>query len=205
MDSRSYSSPLRDRSAGLTRQAILAAAGRLFAERGYARTSVAAIAEAAGVAVNTVYTSVGNKAAVLLALTRAGAADELAVRAHEAIARAGDAAEVLSLLAAGTARVRQSQERTLSVLLDNRDAHPEVAEAAALATRLVRERLADAAATLLASAGVREGLTRAEAERALWFYFGFPAWRTVRELGLGWDEGAEWLLGQAGDSLLARP
>jgi AcrR family transcriptional regulator len=52
---------LRDRRAQLTRDEILRAARRLFAERGYARTSVRDIAKAAGVSAQTVYDSVGSK------------------------------------------------------------------------------------------------------------------------------------------------
>ncbi len=52
---------LRERQAQLTRAEILTAARRLFAERGYARTSVRDIAEAAGVSAQTVYDSIGSK------------------------------------------------------------------------------------------------------------------------------------------------
>ncbi len=51
----------RDRQAEQTRQDILQAARRLFAERGYARTSVRDIAETAGVSSQTVYDSIGSK------------------------------------------------------------------------------------------------------------------------------------------------
>jgi AcrR family transcriptional regulator len=52
---------LRERRAQLTRDEILRAARRLFAEHGYARTSVRDIAKAAGVSAQTVYDSVGSK------------------------------------------------------------------------------------------------------------------------------------------------
>jgi len=52
---------LRERRAQLTHDEILRAARRLFAERGYARTSVRDIAKAAGVSAQTVYDSVGSK------------------------------------------------------------------------------------------------------------------------------------------------
>jgi AcrR family transcriptional regulator len=52
---------LRERRAQLTHDEILAAARRLFAEHGYARTSVRDIAKAAGVSAQTVYDSVGSK------------------------------------------------------------------------------------------------------------------------------------------------
>jgi len=48
---------------------ILNAARVLFAERGFAATSMAAIAEEASAAVQTIYDSVGSKAAVLASMT----------------------------------------------------------------------------------------------------------------------------------------
>jgi AcrR family transcriptional regulator len=62
---RSYDSRLRDARAEATRLAIVAAAGRLFAERGYAATSIEEIAAAAGVGRATVFTSVGGKPELL--------------------------------------------------------------------------------------------------------------------------------------------
>ena len=62
-----YRSPRRDAQAKATRLAIIEAAGRLFVERGYAATSIEAIAEAADVGRATVFTSVGGKAALLKA------------------------------------------------------------------------------------------------------------------------------------------
>ena len=48
-----------------TERAIIEAANRLFLERGYVGTTMDAIAETAGVVVQTIYNSVGNKQAVL--------------------------------------------------------------------------------------------------------------------------------------------
>jgi AcrR family transcriptional regulator len=61
-------STLRARQAQLTRDEILAAARRLFAEQGYSRTSVRDIAEAAGVSAQTVYDSIGSKQAIVARL-----------------------------------------------------------------------------------------------------------------------------------------
>jgi AcrR family transcriptional regulator len=62
---RPYDSTRRKEQARQTREAILDAAGTMFRERGYARTTVAAVAEAAGVSVETVYKAFGDKAHLL--------------------------------------------------------------------------------------------------------------------------------------------
>ena len=62
---RRYDSPLRDRRARETRQAIVTAASRLFVARGYAATSFADIATDAAVARPTVFAAFGSKAALL--------------------------------------------------------------------------------------------------------------------------------------------
>jgi AcrR family transcriptional regulator len=59
---------LRERQAQLTRAEILRAARRLFADRGYSRTSVRDIARAAGVSAQTVYDSIGSKQALVARL-----------------------------------------------------------------------------------------------------------------------------------------
>ena len=62
---RPYQSTLRGAQAQSTRGAVIAAAARLFTERGYAATSIEEIAAAAGVSRATVFTSVGGKAKLL--------------------------------------------------------------------------------------------------------------------------------------------
>lgn len=65
---RSYDSPVRQEQAAQTRARIVEAAGDLFEAQGYARTTVRQIADAAGVAVDTVYATFGAKPRVLTAL-----------------------------------------------------------------------------------------------------------------------------------------
>jgi AcrR family transcriptional regulator len=60
-----YRSTLRAEQARLTRSRILEAAARLFLARGFAGTTVVAVAEAAGVAPETVYASLGGKRGLL--------------------------------------------------------------------------------------------------------------------------------------------
>jgi AcrR family transcriptional regulator len=55
----------RERQAAETRQEILDTAAQLFAERGFAATSIKDIATEAGVAIQTIYSSVGSKGELL--------------------------------------------------------------------------------------------------------------------------------------------
>ncbi|MFP5253966.1 MAG: TetR family transcriptional regulator [Actinomycetes bacterium] len=71
---RTYDSTLRRARAERTRARIVEAAGRLFVERGYAATTIPAIAAEAAVAVETVYRSVGGKAGLLAEAVRAAVA-----------------------------------------------------------------------------------------------------------------------------------
>ena len=58
---RRYRSPLRAEQATATRRRTLVAARELFLANGYGGTTVAAIAEAAGVSADTIYVSLGGK------------------------------------------------------------------------------------------------------------------------------------------------
>ena len=76
MTPRKYESPRRLERANATRAAIIDAAARLFAERGYGATTMAAIAAEARVSAKSVY-ALGDKAQLLiLALDRAIAGDD---------------------------------------------------------------------------------------------------------------------------------
>jgi AcrR family transcriptional regulator len=111
-----------------TRRVILDAARLLFTTQGYGATSVGQIAEAAGVALPTVYASVGTKATLLRLLLdrideQAGIA-ELAAR----LVAADDAGAVLDL---GIRITRQLAERCgdlLAALQSAAGVEPEMAE-----------------------------------------------------------------------------
>jgi TetR/AcrR family transcriptional regulator, regulator of autoinduction and epiphytic fitness len=74
--SRPYHSPRRMQQAEATRQAIVQAARKLFAEHGYQATTLQDIAQEAEVSVPTLYAVFGSKAAILSALVKSGGADE---------------------------------------------------------------------------------------------------------------------------------
>ncbi|MCE5292326.1 MAG: TetR/AcrR family transcriptional regulator [Nocardiaceae bacterium] len=67
MATRAYQSTVRQQAAQTTRALIVDAAIALFNERGWSRTTVKLVAQEAGVALETVYSSVGNKTDLLKA------------------------------------------------------------------------------------------------------------------------------------------
>jgi AcrR family transcriptional regulator len=95
---------LRERRAQFTRDEILRAARRLFAERGYAGTSVRDIAKAAGVSAQTVYDSVGSKQALVARLNDLIDEEADVPSTARAAAESGDPAVV----AATPARITRS-------------------------------------------------------------------------------------------------
>lgn len=65
---RKYHSPLREDQAQQTRERALTAALSLFVDRGYAGTTVAAVAELAGISPETIYLALGGKRGLLEAV-----------------------------------------------------------------------------------------------------------------------------------------
>jgi AcrR family transcriptional regulator len=105
MDKRPYRSPLRREQAEATRQRILEAGLRLFAERGYAASSISQIALEAGVSTETIYASVGSKRGIIDALLAQVDTMRIPDKAREAAAARGGGArvaiEVLAEMAVG--------------------------------------------------------------------------------------------------------
>ena len=110
---RGYHAPRRQEQARRTRRAILDAATRLFAERGYAATTMAAVADRAGVALDTVYAAVGPKPVLSrLLVDTAISGTDAPVPALErdyvrAIRAEPDAARKLTLYAQAIGRIQQ--------------------------------------------------------------------------------------------------
>jgi len=90
---------LRERQAQLTQAEILKAARRLFAERGYTRTSVRDIADAAAVSAQTVYDSIGSKQALVLRLNDLIDSEASVLELARAASLSEDPAQVASVSA----------------------------------------------------------------------------------------------------------
>jgi AcrR family transcriptional regulator len=132
----------RERMALHTRADILQTARRLFAERGYAATSVNDIAEEAGVAVQTIYARLGSKRGMLMALV--DLVDEEAGvpgRAAE-IATASTPEDVLRAWAQLHRALHERCGDIIGALITAAAVEPEVAQAVAEGSRRRRDALA---------------------------------------------------------------
>ena len=198
----SYNSPRRQQAAAATREAIIEAALELFACQGYARTTVAQIAEAARVAANTVYTSVGGKPQLLAAITQSGTDDPDVAETLTAVAHASDPAEVIRLTAAGTRRVNERRAKAVAVLLDSAQADPAAAEMLQVTVRYYRETLGTLAGRL-EDLGAVQSPDLNRAVDIFWYLFGWTSWRTlITDLGWSWDTAEQWLAQRGIDALL---
>jgi len=130
---RRYDATRRRQAAARTRAAILDAARELFTERGYTATAMTAIAERAGVALDTVYAAAGRKPdlARLLIETAISGTDH-AVPAEQrdyvkAIQAAPDAGTKIALYAEAVTAIAPRLALVHSIIVQAAPAEPELA------------------------------------------------------------------------------
>jgi AcrR family transcriptional regulator len=162
---REYDSSRRRRQAAQTRADILAAALRLFAERGYAATTIEAIAAEAEVSEATVYAGFGSKRGLLLAFQQLMQEDaDRDERVREFHAAAGNPARQIAIAVSISLSFPARHGDTLAVLLSARGMDPDIDDF--LHRGLVQEHRGawSMVASVLASHGaLRPGLTEREA------------------------------------------
>jgi AcrR family transcriptional regulator len=171
---RPYSSAARQTAALATRESIIEAARRVFLERGYAGATMPAIAEAAGVALDTVYAAVGKKPTLfrLLVETAISGRGE-AVPAEErdyvrALRAEPDSARKLEIYAAAVSAIHPRLAPLFQVLQAAASTEPELAK---LWGEISRRRAANMhllAESLAATGRLRAGLTVGVAADILW-------------------------------------
>lgn len=197
---RRYHAPRRAAAAAQTREAILRAAKDQFEARGWAATTIAAVAADAAVSPKTVQALFGTKA-VLLA-----AAVDYAI--------AGDLAEVPIIVRESARSVESAPDA--ATMLDRHAGHvvaintrsaglARVVESAAASSQLVaglwQQMTANrrfgarwAATTLLTKPGTRPGLTLEQAERDFVIAIDWGTYRTLTgELGLTPGQVRDWM------------
>ena len=175
-DKRVYSSDLRDAQARATRRQVVAAAGALFAERGFGATTVEDVARAAGVSRKTVFTSVGGKVDLLkLAFDWAVAGDDepVAVMAREPIRAAMTEPDPRRVVEMHADLLMGSMPRVAGIYVALLGAAAVDPEARALFEEVQAQRLRGMramAGRLQQLGALRPGLSRSAAADILWLH-----------------------------------
>ncbi|MCU1414615.1 MAG: hypothetical protein JWN80_1955 [Microbacteriaceae bacterium] len=205
MAARQYNSTQRAKSSSQTRDAILESAAALFAANGYAKTTLPEIARGAGVANNTVNTSVGGKVDVFLALLERSTGAEVIGQTLARIEATDDGAEALALTAYAYRQSFETAGAIISVLDEAGRHDPAIERANAEARSVYRMRLDGVAAHLRAIGALASSIDDGTASDVLWFYFGFSSWPQLIALGWAPDRIERWLAERAADALLVDP
>jgi AcrR family transcriptional regulator len=197
---RIYDSSLRKQQAAQTRTRILDSAQKLFAERGYATSTVEAIAAAAGVAVDTVYAAFGSKRGVLQALlnVRVGGdeaeLDLLAREGPQAVRRETDQKAQLAAFAADVSSIVERARPVDDIIRGAAAVDAEIAtlrnEAQAYRYRNMRQLV-----SWLASKGpLRDALSEEDAAAIVWAMTS-PEVHGLLRVARGWspERYATWL------------
>ncbi len=194
----------------MTRRAILEAARALFLERGYTRTTMTAIAEAATVSVETIYLSVGPKAALIRYLVEtalSGTHEPVPAEERDWVQEARAAPDPRSKIRLLARAIGQVHERLAPVWLVLLEAAPADTELRSLIDELNQRRLGHMRLLVqdLAADGLRPGLSPDLAADVFWatispeFYLLF-----VRDRAWSRDTFEDWLA-EAWINLLLRP
>lgn len=206
---RTYVSRVRESQARATRRAIVAAAAKLFVDVGYSAATITAVADKAGVARRTVFSSVGGKAALLkLAWDWALVGDDEAVAmadrpAVQAMLAETDPAALVGMWVAFVSDVAARAAAIGHVLDVAADIDPDVAE---LTREIERQRLHGARSFidhLAAIGGLRKGVTRAQAADWCWAHMS-PTLYRILVLQQNWPPAAfeQWLTRSISATLL---
>jgi AcrR family transcriptional regulator len=197
---RRYHAPRRAAAAAQTRQAILHAAKGQFEARGWAATTIAAVAADAAVSPKTIQALFGTKAALLAAAVDyaiAGDVSEVPIIGRESARSVESAPDAAAML---------DRHANHAVAINTRSAGlARVVESAAGSSQLVaglwEQMTANrrfgahwAATTLLTKPGIRPGLTLDQAERDFVIAIDWGTYRTLTgELGLTPGQVRDWM------------
>ena len=197
-----YSSPLRQQRAADTRDRITVAARELFAVNGFAGTTVAGIAQRAGVSVQTVYATFGSKGAIVSALTSQFEADADAAGWRARIEECTDPGKLLHTFAQWTCALLSTSKQTIAAV------HAAAADPAITQLRMVgdqhrRRALEGLIGRIAGYQGLRAELTEQRAVDRAWMLTGIELYLAATD-GCGWSDldDENWLSGVLQQQLL---
>lgn len=196
---RPYRSPLRAGQGRVTQQQIRRVAERLFLQRGYAKVSMTDIAEAAGVARQTVFSTFGSKSGLirdLIDVRIAGKDTPVSVARRGAIERMREEPDPRQLLRVNARLIAEISERTAALYEVLAEAAGTDTEAEALQRRIDRQWLEGMGyvVDLVAELGaLPSGADRDRARESLWLLSAAHTYLMARAQGWSLDAYTKWL------------
>jgi len=200
-----YKSERRQLQAQLTQRDIVQAARRLFARSGYSRTSMEHVAREAGVAVQTIYSSVGSKRELLRRMNDLIDEEGGVAELEERMATAEDPREMLSLCVQLTRLIAERCGDIIAAVDSAARAEPEMAEISEEGRRRHREGTKGVAEALARAQALRNGMSVERAGQLLAVLTYNEAYlQLTRGYGMSFDDAQEWVLSALETLLLIR-
>lgn len=191
---RSYHSHTRTEAAEHTKSKILEAGRYLFTRHGIDATTIAQIAERAGVSVPTVYAIVKSKAGLLHALMHDALFGARFQKALQQLDGIGDPVRRLAVSAHIARAIYEGERSDLSLLLKASAFSPELRKSQNAFELLRRKMQKERIDGLFAAGRARRGLTRETASTLLWMYTCREVYlKLVQESGWTPDAYQAWL------------
>ena len=199
---RPYRSARRESQANATHTAVLDAARALFAGKGWAGTTIAAIARKAGVAPETVYARFGNKRAIAHALVVAAMRGDqpdtpfMEQKPRQAVQRLTDPKRMIDGLAGDLSDILQRVSPILAVVRTAAETDPEMRDLYGELHELRQRNFSTFVARLAELGALRKGLGERQATDHVWSLASpemFLLWTGVG--GAGPEAHRKWLAG----------
>lgn len=188
----------------MTRQAILTAARRLFAEKGYFATRVEDIAAEARVAPATVYAVTGGKYGLLKSLVDLWQSSPVIAATMDELLSLDDPAQVIWVLSARTRQIREEYGDIITTVLATAPNDQAVFGILGQVIGYYRGSINRISQHLADLKGLRPGIDVQFATDVLWFYFGFPGLSAMHDdNGWSYDDAEKWLAEEAARAVLA--
>lgn len=189
----------RAQYAASTHNAIIDAAGRLFAQQGYFATTVDQIARLADVSPATVYAVAGGKQGLIHSLVKRWTESPILEEGLRRLPTLTDPFEVVSYVAQASRQVRDQHGDIMRTLLATAPSHPEMAQELDTSTDRYRRTLGKVAEHL-GELGVPGGT--GYIGDVLWFFFGYSGYFTlVDDNRWSYDRAQQWLLARCAQTL----
>ncbi|QVQ53748.1 TetR/AcrR family transcriptional regulator [Spiractinospora alimapuensis] len=194
---------MRETRAAQTRAEITAAARELFESGGFAKTTIAAIAEKAGVSAQTVYAAFGSKAEVLRAIVEQM---EESADAEMWRGRVAEESDPRAVLRACAEWVRAFYSASMPQLLVAREVTAEMREMAAEGDARRRAGLVPLIDRLVGEGAIRRDLSTADAVDRAWLLTSLDIYLNATTT-CGWspEAYASWLADALAQQLLEPP